>query len=111
MDDLIQQLEQLTLDLLPRLDFASYEELALFVRQRQLIIDRLTAAAQTSPPTRSQKNRVAKLGGYDHMILEAIQRLKEEAGHCLEQRSRSKQQHRAYETAYAAEAILMDRRK
>lgn len=110
MDKLISDLEELTQGILPRLQYASYEEMSNFVEERQPIIDQLKESIDTQTLSSSLRERLNAVLQLDTVLLGRMQALKEEAANWLLQRGQAKAQRSVYETSYAADSILMDRR-
>ncbi|KOS03797.1 MULTISPECIES: hypothetical protein [Paenibacillus] len=111
MDELIGQLENLTADLMNRLNITSYEEMVRFVESRQLLVNELEDILKLSAADAGQTDRIRNLIGNDTAIISRMNFLKAEAADWLQQRNMAKVQRNVYETAYSPDAILMDRRK
>ncbi|WP_025716553.1 hypothetical protein [Paenibacillus sp. 1-18] len=111
MDELIGQLENLTTDLMNRLNVTSYEEIVRFVESRQLLVNELEDLLKLSAADVGQIDRIRNLIDNDTPIISRMNFLKGEAADWLQQRNMAKVQRNAYETAYSSDAILMDRRK
>lgn len=111
MDNLIHQLEQLTNDMLARLEHIDYTEMIDFVDKRQVIVDRIGQLVVEESLTSTQKERISVLMDYDGLLLSKMRGFKREASDWLQQRSIAKVRRVAYENAYSPDAILMDRRE
>lgn len=110
MDELIVQLDQITQSVSGSLNQMSSEELVAFVEKRQLIVDQMVANASSIPLNHSQQEKLGSILEFDQMIRERMEQLKLEASNWLIQRDQAKQQRSAYESSYASDSILMDRR-
>ncbi|KGE20418.1 flagellar protein FliT [Paenibacillus wynnii] len=111
MDELIQQLDQLTNDILDRLHEAPYEQLEFFVEDRQNLVDSIAAMVSSCQPTFAQKLAIRRIMEQDSAILARMNALRLEAQDWLQKRNQAKAQRNAYESGYAPESILMDRKK
>ncbi|MFD1139409.1 hypothetical protein [Paenibacillus urinalis] len=111
MKQLIDELEQITDEFMKCLDDIEYEIAVEFVNKRQRVIDSISVELNTVKITEDDKIRVNNLLKYDRIILDTLEKLKIEARDWLQQRSRIKAQHSAYDHHYSPDSILMDRRK
>ncbi|MRN54293.1 flagellar protein FliT [Paenibacillus monticola] len=111
MDELIRSLEQLTQGIMGRLNEAPYEELESFVEKRQNIVDSMGERAAIFQPTPAQKQEINRILEDDAAILAAMNSHRLEAQDWLQKRNQAKAQHNAYDTHYAPDSILMDRKK
>ncbi|MFD2703184.1 hypothetical protein ACFSVM_22385 [Paenibacillus shunpengii] len=111
MKELIDELEQITDEFMEVSDDLSYERAVEFVDKRQRVIDSISVELNKVNITKEDKIRVNNLLKYDKIILDSLERLKLEARDWLQQRSRIKAQHSAYDHPYSPGSILMDRRK
>ena len=111
VDKSVNQLEALTHSLLTRIDQVTYEELAQFVDDRQPIMDEISYAMKEAPLPMNLQERVQKVLQSDEVILERMQRFKQEASDWLQNRGVAKTQRSAYEQAYTPDSIMMDRKK
>ncbi|WP_410512601.1 flagellar protein FliT [Paenibacillus sp. BR2-3] len=111
MDNLIGELEQLTVDLMPRLQEAPYEELEAYVETRQGLVDSIGEAVTICRPTEGQKQEIRRILEHDSAILARMNALRLEAQDWLQKRNQAKAQRSAYESGYTPDSILMDRKK
>jgi hypothetical protein len=111
MDELIQQLDQLTANITDRLNETIYQELETFVEERQKLVDSIGDATANCPPTIAQKQRIYIIMEHDSAILARMDALRLEAQDWLQKRNQAKTQRSAYDSAYSPESILMDRKK
>ncbi|MFF2018108.1 hypothetical protein [Paenibacillus sp. NPDC058177] len=111
MDSLILQLEELTNELIVRLDMTTYEELEQFIIERQTVIDCIEVSYNVSTVTEPQKERVRLLLKHDSSITHRMETLRNEAQEWLQQRNIAKVQRDMYNTAYTPDSFLMDRKK
>ncbi|WMT40658.1 hypothetical protein RE628_26540 [Paenibacillus sp. D2_2] len=110
MDELLVQLDQITRSVSSSLNQMSSDELVAFVEQRQLIVDQIVVNASRISLNHSQQEKLGSILEFDQMIRQRMEQLKLEASDWLMQRDQAKQQRSAYETSYASDSILMDRR-
>lgn len=111
MDELIQRLNELTLDITERLEAATYEELEAFVEDRQELVDSIAVQSAICRATPAQKQEIHRILDQDNIILDRMNALRVEAQDWLQKRNQAKVQRNAYEAAYTPESFLMDRRK
>ncbi|WP_379138029.1 hypothetical protein [Paenibacillus sp. sgz500958] len=111
MDNRVVALEDLTQAMLKRLQEADFEEIAGFVRQREQITDVIIQSFRQSPPTADEQEKLRELLAYDQQLTQHMNALKFEASQWLINRNQAKMQRSAYETAYAPDSFLMDRKK
>lgn len=111
MDELIQSLKELTSGITDRLDETTYEELELFVEDRQELVDSIAEHAEICKSTSAQKQEINRILEYDNVILDRMNALRLEAQDWLQKRNQAKVQRSAYEAAYTPDSFLMDRRK
>lgn len=111
MDELIQSLRELTLGITDRLNETTYEELELFVEDRQELVDSIAEQAGICQSTPAQKQEINRILEYDNVILDRMNALRLEAQDWLQKRNQAKVQRSAYEAAYTPDSFLMDRRK
>ena len=111
MDELIQSLNQLTREMVDRLQETTYEELELFVEDRQKLVDSIAEEAAICQTTPAQKQEINRILEHDNAILDRMNALRLEAQDWLYKRNQAKAQRNAYETAYTPDSFLMDRRK
>ncbi|KAF6567464.1 hypothetical protein G9G63_02320 [Paenibacillus sp. EKM202P] len=111
INEALIQLEQLTQQFILRLNETNYEEVEIFVEVRQMKVDQLVNALGNSSMTEEQKMKLESILGYDALIDQRMQSLKQEAQNWLVQRNIAKSQRNAYESNYTPDSFLMDRRK
>ncbi|MEJ3718791.1 hypothetical protein WGM54_12290 [Paenibacillus polymyxa] len=111
INEVLSQLEQLTQQFILRLNETNYEEVEIFVEVRQMKVDQLVNALGNSSMTEEQKMKLESILGYDALIDQRMQSLKQEAQNWLVQRNIAKSQRNAYESNYTPDSFLMDRRK
>lgn len=111
MKQLINGLEDLTSELLIRINEASYEEVENFVEGRQKFVDSILAEVVQNRMDAEDEQRLKVLLSKDEMIVNKMVELKKEAQDWLQQRNRIKAQRSAYENPYSADSLLLDRRK
>ncbi|RXZ83489.1 hypothetical protein EBB07_06685 [Paenibacillaceae bacterium] len=111
MDDLITRLENHNEEILLNLSETSYEALSEFVEMRQEIIDEMARIIAEHPLSEAQQNRIHQIQQSEESIRIRMFELKNEAADWLRNREQVKTQRKAYENVYAADSILMDRKK
>lgn len=111
MDDLLQELEQLTWTITSQLREATPEELEAFVEQRQNLVDAIGKEVEVCPMTSAQKNELRRIMEHDPAIVARMNAHRLEAKDLLHKRNQAKAQRNAYEVGYAPDSILMDRKK
>ncbi|AJS60363.1 flagellar protein FliT [Paenibacillus sp. IHBB 10380] len=111
MDETIEELNNLTNEMINTVDECSYEEMELFVDVRQKLVDRLNNLKADHVLTNAQRVKIQQILKSNELIMARMLVLKNEAQDWLLQRSQSKAQRNGYETAYSPDSILMDRRK
>ncbi|WP_019915068.1 flagellar protein FliT [Paenibacillus sp. HW567] len=111
MDELILNLDQLTLGMMRKLKEANYEELEAFVEERQKLVDAIAEKVAFSPSTPAQKREINRILENDNALLDRMNELRLEAQGWLQKRGQAKVQRNAYEAGYSPDSILMDRRK
>jgi glycyl-tRNA synthetase (class II) len=111
IDESLTHLEQKTKQFILRIDETDYEEVERFVEERQDHVDHLLEMLDEQVITVEQKEMLKRILSHDAQINQRMQFLKEEAKDWLVQRSRAKSQRNAYDSKYAPDSYLMDRRK
>ncbi|OMF04648.1 hypothetical protein BK129_18500 [Paenibacillus amylolyticus] len=111
MDNLIERLSTMTQEVIERIEETSYEELETFIEDRQHIVDAIIKESESFPLDVKQKGEVHRILAYDKTLLDRMNTLRIEAQDWLHKRNQAKMQRNVYETAYASDSMLMDRRK
>lgn len=111
MDDLIRQLEELTERAINELSEMEYEELEGFVSERETIIDHIVTFSKGHALTEQQEQRVFNILQQDGLVMSSMQVLRDEARDWLHQRNMAKVQRSSYETQYAPDSVIMDKKK
>ncbi|MFC6648223.1 hypothetical protein [Paenibacillus rhizoplanae] len=111
MDELTNELERLTKNLLAHLYDATYEELEVFVEQRQKLVDAIGEEVEKCQMTSAQKEILRRILEHDPAIMARMNAHRLEAKDWLQKRNQAKIQRNAYETAYTPDSFLMDRKK
>lgn len=107
----LHQLQELTSTMMSELYEMNYEQLEAFVEERQMIVNGLVELFAEQPPSAEEKNKVEELLGHDHEIIARMNVLRLEAQDWLHKRGQAKTQRNAYETNYAPDSFLMDKKK
>ncbi|MEK3880380.1 flagellar protein FliT [Paenibacillus sp. FSL M7-0420] len=111
MDELTNELERLTKNLLAHLYDATYEELEAFVEQRQKLVEAIGDEVENCQMTPAQKDVLRRILEHDPAIMARMNAHRLEAKDWLQKRNQAKIQRNAYETAYTPDSFLMDRKK
>lgn len=109
MNELLHELNQLTKNVIGRLEQMSYEEMEIFVESRQILSDGIAhKAIELGGLHSSQKQLLAKILSYDEEIATRLQVLRLEAKSWLERNQQIKIQQSAYQNAYSADSFFFD---
>lgn len=111
MDKLIQSLEELSIEISGKLEETSYEELVMFVENRQKFIDSIEKKLVSCQITPEQRQGIGQIMKYDSAILARMDSLRIDAQEWLYKRNQAKTQRNAYDSMYTPDSILMDRKK
>ncbi|NQX47201.1 flagellar protein FliT [Paenibacillus tritici] len=111
MDNLLQELEELTRAMNYQLEDTTYEELETFVEQRQKIVEAIGEEVENCQMTPAQKDLLRRILEHDPAIMARMNAHRLEAKDWLQKRNQAKIQRNAYETAYTPDSFLMDRKK
>ncbi|SEU14395.1 hypothetical protein [Paenibacillus sp. NFR01] len=111
MDELLNNLEQLTNLMISDLDNAPYESLENFVEERQKLVDAIGLEVEKCALTSAQKEKLSRIMEHDSAIIARMNAHRLEALDGLQRRNQAKMQRSAYESAYTPDSILMDRKK
>lgn len=111
MDNLIYSLNELTQNLSDQLHESTYEELEVFVEQRQKLVDAIGEEVEKCQMTSAQKEILRRILEHDPAIRARMNAHRLEAKDWLQKRNQAKIQRNAYETAYTPDSFLMDRKK
>lgn len=111
MDELISKLENLTANVVKKMENITFEELEKFVVERQAIIDNIGTSYLMANILRHQRERIHLLLEQDSIITARMQILMIEAQDWLQQRNLAKMKRNLYSSAYTPDSILMDRKK
>lgn len=111
MDELIHQLDNLDQQMLQNSESASHEDWTIFINDREQIINGIIASETVNPLTSEQKVRLTKIQFREEQLRRIMEQQKQEAAEWLRNRGQAKVQRNAYETNYASDSIIMDKRK
>jgi len=112
MDNLIQQLEALTNNVVIGLEGMNYEELVNFVEEREKLVSQiLFVSATICKPSDSQKRQLKFIMTHDAIIHRRMEEFKFEAEVGMQKINNSKLQNAAYERAYQTESLFFDKKK
>lgn len=105
------KLYQLTQNLMERLYEAEFEELELFIDERQILVDDVIRQFSTTSASVMEKAEIERILQHDPEIIARMNALRLEAQDFLQKRSQAKIQRSAYEAGYTPDSFLMDRKK
>ena len=112
MDKWIVELENLTSQMITRLEIADFEELEAFVEKRGVIIGKIKQQELSGLERQNYGKRLSQLLFTDHLILSKMNKFKDEARQHLLKVQRGRTQKNAYETENAtADSMFFDYRK
>ncbi|WP_218093256.1 flagellar protein FliT [Paenibacillus solanacearum] len=112
MDKWIVELEQLTNQMIARLEIADFEELESFVVKREEIIDNMKQQGLSELERQNYGRRVSNLLLTDQLILSTMNNLKDEARQHLLKVQRGRTQKSAYEAEYVTtDSMFFDYKK
>ncbi|WP_433747767.1 hypothetical protein [Paenibacillus amylolyticus] len=111
LDRLLYQLLNLTLNFTDELETKASKDIEDFVSERQDLVQQLQGIMDVQKMNSLQKEELKRILTYDLMIQERMLSIKNEAQEWLLQRNLAKTQRSLYETKYASESYLMDKRK
>jgi len=109
MSLLLNELKQLTSQMIERLSLITDDELLIFIDQRGMLIERMEAYRQHV--TEEDKIIIAEIASVDPLILRKIEQFKSEAGGWLERQGTIKLQQHAYHHAHITDSFFVDHRK
>lgn len=109
MEVFIGQLEAITATLLQNIEQSSYEELAAFSDQRELVVIQIIESEEVI--SYEHNKRLTRLGEYDQLILSKMQGYKNEASTWLSKQGAIREQKNAYGAAYNADSYFVDHKK
>ncbi|WP_282938804.1 flagellar protein FliT [Paenibacillus sp. RC67] len=112
MDKYINELEQLTKDLINQSDTVEYEQVVDFVESRGELVGQINRVLEEDPVERElYLERLRNILSYDSKITELIGRLQNEASSQLNKMNAAKQQKNRYEASFSPESMFFDRKK
>ncbi|OCT13158.1 hypothetical protein A8709_20660 [Paenibacillus pectinilyticus] len=109
MDNLLDELHQMTLDVIERLDSLGYDQMEDFVERRGKITSQLQSLDLRY--TDQQKIQIKEILQHDDRIVARMQMLKDEASVGMEKMDRARIQKSAYDPTYAADSYFFDKKK
>ncbi|WP_248929447.1 hypothetical protein [Paenibacillus hamazuiensis] len=111
MDELVKELEELTLAFVAKLETAAEEEIVQFVEAREAIVSRMKQSEYSSEELEKLGQRIQSVLSYDDSIKARMMTLKSEASAGLMKFDQARMQKNAYEANYAWESAFVDKRK
>ncbi|MBO9607983.1 MAG: hypothetical protein J7639_18630 [Paenibacillaceae bacterium] len=112
MDELIEQLERLTKQMLAALDTADADDMVAFTERREHLVSGIRSAMESTPEaSANQKSKVKSILAYDFTIQSAMAKLRDDA---LTEHNKfiiAKKNKSAYEAAYVEDSYFIDKRK
>ncbi|WP_336762383.1 hypothetical protein [Paenibacillus sp. USHLN196] len=107
----LSQLNELTQNFIKDLELQDSDHVEQFVEERQLLVQQLHDVLDVQVMSDLQKEALKQVLAYDTIIEQRMSSLKNEAQEWLLQRNTAKTQRTVYESKYASESYLMDKRK
>jgi len=107
----IAQLQYLTQTLMDELYEADFEQMELFVEEREDLVRKLADQFSTDPASSVEKYEIEQILQNDSEIVARMNVLRLEAQDWLHKRRQAKTQRNAYEAGYTPDSFLMDRKK
>lgn len=112
MDEVFDQLETLTKDLVDNIYQVDYLYLSEFVEIREQYLNDCKEILQEPVVAQKHRDQILRILSYDPIILERLAILKEEAFQGMQKTRMAKQQQNMYETtSYAPESHFFDKKK
>lgn len=111
MDDLINQLELLTHELVGRLNEANDEDLTHFIEQREIIIQQILKAAAPTKIQGVYRARLECILKFDAVLGARMTELRDLATIELNKVSRARLQKTGYEPDFHYDGVLFDKKK
>ncbi|MDF2645158.1 MAG: hypothetical protein K0Q73_963 [Paenibacillus sp.] len=110
MDNVIERLEQLTNDVLAKLDTIEWEDLEHFVEARDELICELNECI-AAVPTEVQRERIRRILSHDKIIVHRMTFFKSEAEAQISKMSNAQKTRSAYNSYYSSESHFVDKKK
>ncbi|WP_199616740.1 hypothetical protein [Paenibacillus alkalitolerans] len=110
MEEIITELENITLQCVSRLNIISYEDLQQFLLNREQLIFRVTRMVVKEDHRELYKDRIASILKYDESILIKMNSFKASAAEEIAKMSSARKQKHAYESHYQ-ESYFFDKKK
>lgn len=116
MDNLLARLEKLTDEVVNRLAEITYEELTQFVEERERLISEIQRAGNLIAETTEEQRtgylqKASRILSHDEVILNKMERLKNEAGVELAKFNSARKGKAVYHTDYIPDSAFFDRKK
>lgn len=111
MDKWVEELQDMTIQMVEGLEEATYEDLERFVEKRGALIDRLSEFKASQSVKEQYAESVKRLLQYDAIILNRMSQLKEEADSSIVKINNANTQRSAYDAVYSSDSLFFDRRK
>lgn len=108
MRELLNQLEELTENLVANLDSADYVHLEQFVEIREQYMQEFKELGLSNEDVIPYQEQIQRIIGYDEPILERMNQLKEEAQRGIDRTQQVKKQQKIYETNYTPDSLFYD---
>lgn len=111
MDNWIHELEQLTGQMLAKLDEISQDEWIQYIDRREEIVDQIRAAGLSGPIQEKYRQRVAQLLKSDELVRSRIAEIQRENQQGIAKTNQAKIQRAVYDADYAMGGFMFDKRK
>lgn len=107
----MQELEQLTGEMLAKLDKMSQDEWIQYIDRREVIVDQIRAAELTKPIQEKYRQRVARVLKSDELVRSRIADIQRENQQGIAKTNQAKIQRAVYDVDYAMGGFMFDKRK
>lgn len=111
MDEVFDQLETLTRDIVANIDQVDYLYLSEFVDIREQYMNDCKEYFESAVVSQKHRDQIKRILAYDKVILERMSFLKEVASEGMQKTKMAKQQQNMYETSYTNESYFFDKKK
>lgn len=105
-EEYVTQLFDLTLHIIDQIGDIGYEDLAAFADQRESLVK--TMMSNHTEFNESDKIKIKQLMDYDHIIINKMLSLKNEASNWLNKQGSIRVQKNAYSAHYAPDSLFFD---
>ena len=111
MEDLVLELERKTAYIISQINFVSQDELEQFIEQREEIVQKISLRLTAGSEPSLYRERVIKLLQNDELIRKRISEIQHKNQLDIVKVNQAKKQKMIYETEYAVDGYMFDKRK